>query len=106
MEELWRDIPRFPGYKVSNLGRVSGKRVDILKPQHSKRGGGYPFVDLRGKDAEGNNIRWCANVHTLVANAFLENRPSGMVVHHLDHNRRNACASNLVYVTPTENYRI
>ena len=106
MQEEWRDIPGFPSYKISNLGRVQGIRVPILKQYTSTRGGNYPFVDLRGWDAEGNHKRRLALVHILVAEAFIGPRPKGTVVNHKDHNRKNACVSNLEYITQLENSRV
>ncbi|OGC47693.1 hypothetical protein A2886_02865 [candidate division WWE3 bacterium RIFCSPHIGHO2_01_FULL_42_13] len=106
MQEEWRDILGFPGYKISNLGRVQGIRVPILKRLYSIRGGEYPFVDLRGRDAEGNLKRKISLIHILVAEAFLGPRPKGTLVHHKDHKRENACVSNLEYVTHVENSRL
>lgn len=102
MEEEWRPIKGWKGYFVSNLGRVSGKRVEILKLYHSRRGGDYPFVDLR-KVEDGIPMRWCAKIHNLVAEAFLGPRQEGMVVHHIDGNRDNCRVENLEYVTVTQN---
>lgn len=106
MQEEWRDILGFPGYKISNLGRVRGIRVPILRQYTSFRGGGYPFVDLRGRDSEGNYKRRLARVHSLVAEAFIGPRPKGAVVNHKDHNRQNACVDNLEYITQAENSRV
>ncbi len=106
MEEEWRDIPGFPGYKISNMGRVQGIRVPILRQYTSSRGGNYPFVDLRGWDAEGKPKRRLARVHALVAEAFIGPRPEGTVVNHKDHNRNNSHVDNLEYITQAENARV
>lgn len=46
MDEIWKDIPGFPNFQVSNLGRVLGPR-GIKKPQIDKDG--YYLVRLTGK---------------------------------------------------------
>lgn len=43
------------------------------------------------------------NIHSVVAEAFIGPRPTGMVVRHVDGNRYNNAASNLAYGTPNEN---
>lgn len=96
---MWEPIPGWEGYYVSNLGRVKGKRVDFLKPQCSERRGGYYYVDLRRPSSGDQSTRWCADIHVLVALAFLGPCPKGCVVHHKDGNRRNSKLSNLEYVT-------
>lgn len=42
-------------------------------------------------------------VHHLVAEAFIGPRPNGMVLNHIDGDRKNNSSSNLEYVTPSEN---
>lgn len=83
---------------------MRGKRGKILKKQRSRRGGYYPFINLH--NIENIPPRKNANVHTLVAEAFLGPRPEGMVVHHKDGNRDNCHLSNLEYVTLAENARL
>ncbi|MFA6981739.1 MAG: NUMOD4 motif-containing HNH endonuclease [Patescibacteria group bacterium] len=102
MDEEWKSIDGWPGYLVSNHGRVAGRCVEILKPQYRERGGYYPFVDLR-KVENGVHMRRCVNIHTLVAEAFLGPRPEDRVVHHKDGNRDNSHIDNLEYVTVAEN---
>ena len=109
IEEVWKEIPGFTRYKVSNLGRVTGILVEYLKWQKSSvrdNGGPYPFVDLRGIDCDGKYIRKCAFVHHLVAKNFIGPRPKGMVIHHKDHNRWNPRVDNLEYITIEENRHV
>jgi len=99
----WRAIPSFPEYEVSNLGRI--RRV---KPGRgavagriiwaSENGHDYPRVNLWS----GNRRTWMT-VHSLVAEAFLGPRPAGYDVNHIDGNKRHPGASNLEYVTRSEN---
>ena len=92
MREVWKEIKKFPNYEISNFGRVRNHKGKILIWQYNKRGGNYPFVDLRYQDK-----RLCANVHDLVAEAFIGRRPKGCDVHHKDVNRDNPRVDNLEY---------
>ena len=84
---------------VSSLGRV---RSHLRYPD-----GRIRVATLRGKRL-GVNIPVAGRlatrkVHTLVADAFLGQRPSGEEVNHKDCNRVNNRASNLEWVTPNAN---
>lgn len=113
MEEEWRDIRGFPGYQVSNLGRVR---------THNK----VTHTDLRGfrywrdrimklKIDKNNNWRVCIwkdgkeytfLVARLVADAFCgEYRDTDLTVNHIDGNRANNCADNLEWMTIGDNIR-
>lgn len=96
--EEWRLVPGHPRYEVSSLGRVrSNIRPGaplILKHTPAR---GYPQVHLAGRGK--------ANVHTIVALAFLGPRPEGLEVRHLDGNAGNPQLRNLAYGTRSENQR-
>lgn len=117
MSEIWKDIKGYEGfYQVSSEGRV--KRVKrsfkcstvyggnatlkelILKPRYdSKAKGlkhGYFRVSLKGKS-------FC--VHRLVAEAFIPNPDNKPYVDHIDTDIENNKASNLRWVTASENNR-
>lgn len=99
MNEVWKPIPDYDGYEVSNKGRVrSNKYGDwrVLKPRLKKRG--YYSVCLR-RDNKSRNF----DIHYLVLLAFVGPRPESMFVCHLDHNPAHNCLSNLEYNTPSEN---
>ena len=86
-------------YAVSTRGRVRNLNTGrLLKHQHSKRGGDYAFINLHNKAGRKN-----ANVHILVADAFIGPRGPGMLVHHEDNNRMNPRLDNLEIVTVVEN---
>lgn len=109
MEEQWREISGHDGYMVSDHGRVcSSDRLilgkdgrkelhhgKILKPWRSKNG--YLLVTLPGRAKR--------TVHSLVAEAFLGDRPDGYDVMHIDGDRANNVLSNLRYGTRSENLR-
>lgn len=101
MTETWKPIPNFPGYEVSDQGRVlsrlrhhgsNGPR--ILKPATTPDG--YQVVNLRGS---------VQRIHFLVQLAFVGPRPEGAVIRHLDGDCTNNTASNLRYGTTAENTR-
>ena len=111
--EEWRPIDGYEGlYEVSNLGRVrSLDRVSIDKNGVSKHlkgsilrpslSGNYFQVPLyRGNDSYQNFL-----IHRLVASAFLENAANKPQVNHKDGNTKNNVASNLEWVTASENIR-
>ena len=97
--EEWRDIKGHDGYQVSNYGRVKSFKCPtprILKPCLDKRD--YPLVYLSN-----NGDCYPALIHRLVAKTFVSNPSNKPQVNHIDGCRLNACASNLEWVTPSEN---
>lgn len=109
MTECWRQVPDFPGYEVSDHGRVRSYKkrtgfgqVDIVDtPQRmlsETAGDHYPRVVL-ASDGASTHIR----IHTLVLSAFLGPRPEGMECRHLDSDPHNNHISNLRWGTRAEN---
>ena len=104
MEEVWKPIPGYEGYEVSSLGNVrsvdrvvsitscNGKRFErnyrgkLIKPQLDGNGN-YLHVSL--------GRRKIANVHRLVAKAFLPNPNNFPEVNHKDENKLNNHVGNL-----------
>lgn len=79
-KEIWKPIPNFPDYEVSNLGRVRSLkfgRVRILRT--ARVGYGYQGVQLSS-----NGVLTHRFVHQLVMLAFAGPRPEGMEVCHGD----------------------
>jgi hypothetical protein len=103
----WRAVVGFEGfYEVSNEGQVRrikpAKRArvgQILKPYPNSRNGRL-MVCLSV-----NSRQKTALVATLVANAFLGQRPDGLDINHIDYDCHNNRADNLEYVTRSENLR-
>lgn len=98
LQEIWKDIPDYPNYQVSNYGRVkslnykrSGKEY-ILKQGINNPG--YRYVCLR-KDNKNN---WFF-VHRLVAKCFLEPIKGKDIVNHKDENPSNNHVDNLEFCT-------
>ena len=103
--EIWKPIPNYDSYRVSNLGRV--KSVDRLSSNGRKLKGEIK----KSSDARGYlHVSLCKDgkckyflVHRLVMLAFVGECPKGMEVNHIDENKHNNCLSNLEYITNIEN---
>lgn len=107
--EIWKNVVGYEGfYEVSSYGRVrSVDRVNYRRHLKGKmlsqapggRDGKYKTVQLF--DTAGK----CKHkyVHQLVAEAFIGKAPDGFQVNHKDENKSNNCASNLEWVTASQN---
>jgi len=106
----WKDIPGFPGYRVSDEGHVRsywkhrGRKSrtlesswHLLKP--GKAANGYLIVCLAR-----NRQYHTMSVHSLVLLAFIGIRPEGSEACHGDGNPLNNCLVNLRWGTPTDNH--
>jgi hypothetical protein len=117
MTENWKDIAGFEGfYQISDLGRVRSLdrkvattrgrlhscRGRVLKPMTTScdSSAAYHVVNLQ----RGGRFTYRL-VHALVAEAFIGPRPAGLQVNHKDGMKANNAATNLEYVTPSENKR-
>jgi hypothetical protein len=95
--EVWKIIPNYEDYKVSNFGNVKSikfKKEKILKKQINNAG--YYNV-IFCKNGKIKNIA----IHQLVAMAFLNHKPNGKknVIDHIDENKLNNNLENLQIVT-------
>jgi len=99
--EVWRDIPGFPDYQASDLGRIrSCKRGSwqVLRPtQHSNTG--YLVVSPR---VAGRYV--ARSVHRLIAATFL-GEAGGRDVNHINGDKTNNALRNLEYVSRGDNHR-
>lgn len=106
-EEIWKPIREYESeYAISNKGRIKSlsfrnnqttkQREKIMKPFDN--GSGYLVISLKKGGKVKNKY-----IHRLVAEAFLENYLPGMVVNHIDYNKRNNCVENLEWCTQKEN---
>lgn len=94
-----RHVPDFPGYRVSDDGRVwSDKTGRWLKGVPASRG--YLQVALCRA-----GVPHKRRVHALVALCFSGPRPVGMVVRHLNGDMLDNRAENITYGTSSENQR-
>ena len=102
MTEIWRSIKDYPGYEVSNLGRVRSfnfNRVRI-KTLITHKPTAYITVYLYKHNKIKN-----AKVHRWVAQAFIPNPENKPQVNHIDGDKTNNKADNLEWCTPSENQR-
>ena len=97
MKEIWKQIYGYPDYKVSNYGRVWGRRYNkVLKPQIDRYG--YLYVNLY-KDGKLKSVK----IHRLVAAHFIAFVPeegktlNDYQVNHIDENKEHNYSSNLNY---------
>lgn len=93
--ETWVVCPGHPSYMVSNLGRVIGKGGWLLRSS-TRPYGKYIHVVLDGKTEK---------VHRLVAHAFCknDNPEEKRDVHHINHNKEDNRAVNLMWCTRSYN---
>jgi hypothetical protein len=100
-EEAWRDIPEFPDYQASNLGRVRSRKWGtwkVLRPTaHSRTG--YLVVSLR---VGGRYI--ARSVHRLIAATFL-GEAAGRDVNHKNGDKQDNTVANLEYLSRGDNHR-
>lgn len=97
-DERWKRVEDFPGYWVSNYGRLYStyKNNFIYGTPIGKCG--HIDVSLRK-----NGERCHAYLHTLVARAFVNNPHGGTLVRHMDNNPSNNIAWNLKWGTNYDN---
>lgn len=107
LDEIWKDIEGYEGeYQVSNFGNVrslnrikvySDGRISNLKGKELRQGNknGYRFVNL----GSNNSVM----VHTLVAKAFIGDRPDKMDICHNNGIKSDNRVENLRYATRSEN---
>lgn len=115
IEEIWKPVPEFEWYEVSNFGKVRSITRQVLrKATPTRKEGyitfqgrllsctpcivGYPRVTLRNYK-ETKDI----HVHRLVASVFLENPDDYTYVNHLDNNKLNNKVDNLEWCSQSLN---
>lgn len=100
--EIWKDIPDYEGYQVSNLGRGkslfrSGRKNEIiLNPLKSSNGYLKFTLSLNGKTKQ-------MLIHRLVAIVFIPNPENKPTVNHKFGNKWDNRASVLEWNTHAEN---
>lgn len=107
-EEIWMDMIGFEGrYQVSNHGRIRsivtnhGKYQEKIKTARIRSAKcNYLYVQLFIKDKAHHEA-----VHRAVAKAFVPNPEDKPMVNHIDGVKLNNNASNLEWVTCSENHK-
>jgi hypothetical protein len=113
-----KTIPSSPGYSVSEYGDVFSHTVVVRGKGHKAgfssiidysvykklrpcdNGHGYLIVHFHNK-----YIKKHRTVHSLVAEAFIGERPDGLMIRHIDDNPKNNHYSNLCYGTALDNMK-
>lgn len=101
-----KKIPGTIGYYASRCGKIFGTdKQDILYELKTyPNNNGYLSITLRTKRViDKDLINHRAMVHRLIAITFVEGYEKGLVVDHIDRNRKNNHASNLRWVTTSVN---
>lgn len=115
-KEEWKDIPGYPDYQISNLGRVKSLTHTVYHSPSKKfpngrfvtykerilktalENGGYEFVVLYK-----NKVKRSFRIHRLVAKLFISNPNNFEQVNHKDENKTNNKVSNLEWCTAKYN---
>jgi hypothetical protein len=100
--EIWKDIPGYEGrYIVSNRGHVAVKMKDgSFKGRKLNTATPYPSFSVSNGPSKSQT---CLYIHRLVSSVFIGQKPTGMVIRHIDGNKNNNCVQNLSYGFPEEN---
>jgi hypothetical protein len=97
--EIWKDIPGFESkWAISNLGEVYSKYKNKLKNK-LKDEDGYEIIYTNTNPRK-------LRIHILVAKLFVPNPLNKPIVHHIDGNKLNNKASNLMWVTSREHSKL
>lgn len=102
-DEQWKPIPNFEAYySISNYGRImrTGKVAGAVVGRILAQRRGHPYFIAR-LCKEGKFFYF--TVHSLVALAFIGERPDGYQINHKDGDKFNNHVDNLEYCTASEN---
>ena len=91
--EVWREIINCPGYFISNLGRVKGRRGRVLKVfRYKESQGGYLYFRMP-------HMNYCRTIHRIVAEHFIPNPDNLPEVNHKFGDKNDNRAISLEWCT-------
>lgn len=98
VDEIWKDVPGFPGYQASDLGRIRNKNSNkILKPRLNRHG--HTRVTIKNDDGEFKDLQ----IHVVVAHTFGIKRGYKQVIDHINGIRDDNRLVNLRILSYSEN---
>lgn len=105
MQEKWKEIKQFPYYEVSNFGRVRKTGTKVILKDHPTNGGFRKVYITTEMDLDDNfptEVVYFGYTHEirldeLVAEAFVRGKGPGAKVVHIDGDKLNNNAWNLVW---------
>ena len=97
-KEVWKPVKDTQVYFVSNMGRVKSVKNGKERIIKLYSGGNYLSCNMYFSGKQKTIF-----VHSVVAQAFLGDRPEGYYINHIDGDKFNNKVTNLEYVTPSEN---
>ena len=97
-KEVWKEVPNYKDYYVSNIGRVRSEKYKIPKILKSYKMRGYLVLNLSNK-----GIIKSKQVHRLVMLAFVGE--SELQVNHINGIKDDNRLENLEYCTASENIK-
>ena len=77
-DEIWSEVPGWPGYSISNMGRIWGRSGKVIRGSRDKDG--YNILCLGQRTERVKTLK----VHRLVYEAFAGPIPDGMMINHLN----------------------
>lgn len=104
-DEIWITVSQFPQIMISSKQRIVNLRT-MHVCQHRQKSNGYMYVNIprpSREDYQHTRTNGDITVHYLMALAFI---PSPIfeneTVHHIDNDTKNNDASNLMWLSPSE----
>lgn len=101
MEEIYKPIPNFSNYLISNYGNIKNNKTN--KTNNILRGSGDKHSYIFHVLVDNNSNRKTIACHRIVAQVFIPNSENKSQVNHKNKNRKDNRLQNLEWVTPSEN---